>query len=79
MHDRLCVDPTELRFGVSLNISPFCDSPGGGHTSIERLYMENGELRNIGLDVPDPPQHPVNVPKHALTACARKLWAGSPG
>jgi hypothetical protein len=41
-------DPYNFRYGRSLNNSKFADGPGG-FTSIERLWMEFGILREIGF------------------------------
>ena len=43
------VDPFEFRYKRSLERSPFTDS-GQYTSSIERLIMEEGELRMVGLD-----------------------------
>lgn len=51
--DRRCVDPADLRFNRSLDRSPYTDSPRGGHTAIERLFMEHPELWEVGFDEPD--------------------------
>jgi hypothetical protein len=51
--ESLCVDPSDLRLSpaFSLDRSPYTDTPypHGGHTSIERLMMECGELNEIGF------------------------------
>ena len=48
--DRACVAPYDLRFRRSLDKSPYTNSARGGHTSIERLFMECGELCMLGFD-----------------------------
>ena len=52
------VDPAHLRFNISPEYSPFTDSVGKNgewvnnkESSIDRLKMEYGVLRDIGLDV----------------------------
>ena len=52
------VDPAELRFNVSPDYSPFTDVAdkngnwvNNKESSIDRLKMEYGVLRDIGLDV----------------------------
>ena len=45
-----CIDPADLRFRRSLDKSPYTDSPNGGHTSIERPFMECGVLGKLGFD-----------------------------
>ena len=52
------VDPAELRFNVSSDYSPFTDSVGKNgewvndkQSAIDRLKMEYGVLRDIGLGV----------------------------
>jgi hypothetical protein len=70
--DTLCVDPAKLRFDVSLDISPFTDSPSGGFTSIERLFMECGVLNDLGFEEPRPPKRFIRVPAKALTTHGTK-------
>jgi hypothetical protein len=43
------VDPAVLRFERSVDKSPFTDSRHIEHTAIERLFMECGELRELGF------------------------------
>jgi hypothetical protein len=47
------IDPVVLRFDRSLDKSPYTDSPYMRHTSIERLFMECGELHSIGFQEPE--------------------------
>lgn len=70
LKDRLCVDPAALRFDVSLDIAPYTNSPSGGHTSIERLFMECGVLHELGFEEPHRSERFVYVPEKALTASA---------
>jgi hypothetical protein len=48
--DKACIDPADLRFRRSLDKSLYTDSPNGGGTSIERLFMECGVLSMLGFD-----------------------------
>ena len=52
-----CIEPGDLRFRRSLDKSPYTDTPypHGGHTAIERLFMECGELQQLGFDEPRSP------------------------
>ena len=43
------LDPGELRYGPSLDESPYTNS-SGGHSSSERLFMECAVLNMLGFD-----------------------------
>jgi hypothetical protein len=47
--DRLRIDAASLRFDISLDESPFTDSLGG-HTAVERLFMECRALSILGFE-----------------------------
>ena len=49
LENKAWMDPLELRYRQSLDESPYTHSPGG-HTSVERLFMECMVLNMLGFD-----------------------------
>jgi hypothetical protein len=50
---RHSVNPADFRFKRSLDKSPYTDTRGrGGHSAIDRLFMECGGLLEIGFSDP---------------------------
>lgn len=47
--NRRVIEPEVLRFERSLDWSPYTDHPSLKDSAVVRLFMENGELRNIGF------------------------------